>query len=169
MKFEIEVPKLASANLVKQSEEVKVFLRQLHDFLRFLCKNFQAVRPNTYTFSAFLRKEPLAINNIRDNKSRYLFDSDTWTRTLNQYQQVPDEWRDEDPDQPGNWMVLRLIYPTITATGHSIDKYVTLRSIDFEDGTASQVFGELLSSLMDFCHTVPVLNLKLHEAMRILQ
>jgi hypothetical protein len=127
------------------------------------------VRPNTYTFSAFLRNESYAITNIRDNKGRYLFDSDTWTRTLNQYQKVPDEWRDEDPDQPGNWMVLRLIYPTITATGQSIDKYVTLRSKDFEDGVVLQIFSELLNSLMDFCHTVPELNPKLREAMRILQ
>jgi hypothetical protein len=168
MRFEIDVPELASAKLVRQSDEVKNFLKQLHDFLRFLCKNFQAVRPSTYTFSAFLRKEPLAITNIRDNKSRYLFDTDTWTRTLNDSQQIPEEWRD-DPDQPGNWMVLRLIYPTITATGQSVDKYVTLHSKDFEDGTASEIFSELLNSLMDFCHTVPELNPKLREAIRILQ
>lgn len=171
MKFEIEVPDLASANLDNQSEELKKFLKQLYDFLRSLCDNFQAVRPGIYTFQAFLREDAYGIINVRDGDRRYMFSLDTWTKDIQEFpEDILNDWVDPDfLDQPGNWMVLRLVYPNITGTGQSIDKYVTLRSKDFEDCSASQVFAELLSSLMDFCHTVPELNAKLREAMRILQ
>jgi hypothetical protein len=186
MKFEIEVAQIPSMDLDKPSDELREFLRQLHGFLLFLCNNFTF--PGHDDLSAYLRWGSSSILNVKDFtlhpmlvyggviESYSIDPNGKELRSAEEYELVPydiDEVVDSpivmEADVPGNWCVLRLCCPVEIELNGLSSKFATLFSKDFENGTAEEVFRQVVAGSEQHCLRVPKLSPKLQEMIRIIE
>lgn len=159
MKFQIDVPDLAVADLSNQSEELQAFLLDLRKLCIFLTDTFR--KPNgERIFSCYLRNSPDTVF-LTDDKEVGNIEWELTEEEAKNYHPPTVEELDNDPnydphavwmkrDRPdGDWIVLRFCCTGLRGF------FRELYASDFGNGQAEEAFDEALQVILKVCRPLP--------------